>query len=139
MTSLKSSHNIIALDVGERRIGVARADSQTKLPFPVGTVLVDEGTMEQFHQLIADVNPAEIVVGYPRNQQGEATAQTATVQAFARQLEIFGLPIIYQDESLTSVLAEQHLKRLKKSYTKEDIDAYAAVIILSDYLEAHYR
>lgn len=138
MTSPNSIHTILALDIGERRIGVATADSQTKFPVPVGAVSVDESVMESLHRIIREFNPAELVVGFPRNQQGESTAQTRAVQDFAASLDIFGLPVSFQDESLTSVLAEQHLKKSGKPYSKEDIDAHAAAIILGDYLEAHY-
>ena len=54
----------------------------------------------------------------------------------ALRLEAFNLPIIFQDESVTSVIAEERLQSRKKAYTKADIDAEAAAIILQDYLEA---
>jgi RNase H-fold protein (predicted Holliday junction resolvase) len=46
--------------------------------------------------------------------------------------------IVFQDESLTSVIAENRLKTTKKPYTKGDIDAQAAAIILEDYMELHH-
>jgi putative Holliday junction resolvase len=76
-----------------------------------------------------------IVVGYPRNQSGEPTAQTAYVEEFAKQLHDMAPHLVFQDESLTSVLAEQRLRAQGKPYTKGDIDAQAAAIILQDYLE----
>ena len=77
-----------------------------------------------------------IVVGYPRNQSGEPTEQTHKVEAFVKKLrEIYDGEINFKDESLTSVLAEERLKSYKKPYAKADIDAYAAAIILEDYLE----
>ena len=78
------------------------------------------------------------MVGYPRNNDGAPTKQTQYVEAIAKQLEGFGLPIEFQDESLTSVAAESHLKQTKKSYDKKEIDAHAAAIILTDYIESHY-
>ncbi|HET7630493.1 MAG TPA: Holliday junction resolvase RuvX, partial [Candidatus Saccharimonadales bacterium] len=69
---------------------------------------------------------------------GQPTQQTASVEAFADKLKVFQLPIVWQDESLTSVLAEEYLKSHKKTYSKADIDAHAAAIILGDYLEANY-
>ncbi len=53
--------------------------------------------------------------------------------------EADNIKVIEQDESLTSVMAEEVLKSHKKPYTKGDIDAQAATIILQDYLEAHIR
>lgn len=133
-----TNHRFIALDVGERRIGVAQADSETRFPFPVGTVDVDGLEMERLREIITEVQPATIVVGFPRNQKGEPTKQTASVEKFVAGLEYLQIPIVFQDESLTSVLAEEYLKRQKKPYTKADIDSHAATIILGDYLEQTY-
>lgn len=129
---------LVGLDVGEKRIGIARADTSTKLAFPVGTIEVDELLFERLHQIIAEVEPAKIVVGFPRNQSGEATAQSRSVQHFARSLHTFEIPVVYQDESLTSVLAEQRLRQHGKPYEKGDIDSEAARIILQDYIEEQY-
>jgi putative holliday junction resolvase len=52
-------------------------------------------------------------------------------------LQDLGLPIFWQEESLTSVLAEDRLKNSKKDYQKHEIDAEAASIILQDYLEVN--
>ncbi len=132
------ARTLLALDVGGKRIGLARADTGTKLAFPVGTIEVDGVEIERLQQIIAEVEPGTIVVGYPRNQSGETTEQTRAVEAFAVRLEKFGLPVVFQDESLTSVIAEERLKERRKSYVKSDIDSEAATIILQDYLEANY-
>lgn len=128
----------LALDVGERRIGVAAAESTTKLAYPVATIDVDGTEIEQLSRLIEDENASELIVGYPRNQQGEPTKQTASVEAFVSRLESLQIPISYQDESLTSVAAEKYLASKKKPYSKADIDAHAATIILTDYMESKY-
>ena len=136
MTS--AQHTFIALDVGEKRIGVARADSDVRIAFPVCTVTVDGLEVQRLREIVAEVQPSLLVIGYPRNQQGEPTAQTVSVERFVTKLEVLKIPIVYQDESLTSVLAEEYLKRHKKPYTKADIDAHAAAIILGDYVESTY-
>lgn len=138
MSSPNVAKTILALDVGEKRIGVAKADTQIKFPFTLGTIEVNDSVHDTIGRLVDEERPQTIVVGYPRNQSGEITEQTRRVEQFARCLEVFGVPVVFQDESLTSVLAEQHLKATKKTYTKADIDAHAAVIILSDYLESNY-
>jgi putative transcription antitermination factor YqgF len=67
---------------------------------------------------------------------GEETGQTELVKEFVtRRLDGFELPVRYQDESLTSVGAEQELQRRGKPYSKGDIDALAATTILQDYME----
>jgi putative transcription antitermination factor YqgF len=60
------------------------------------------------------------------------------VVEFSKQLEGLELPVEFQDESLTSVVAEDRLKAHKRPYTKGDIDAQAAAIILQDYIEERY-
>ncbi len=132
------SHNIVALDVGEARIGVAHADTKVKFPIAYGVIEVDELEFERLREVITEFDPITIVIGYPRNQNGEATAQTRLVEAFAERLTALQIPLVFQDESLTSVLAEKYLKSQKKPYTKADIDAHAAAIILGDYLEEQY-
>lgn len=136
MTSHK--HSFLALDIGEKRIGVAQADNEVKIAFPLCTIMVDGLELTRLREIIAEVEPSVLVVGYPRNQQGEPTAQTREVERVAATFEAFGVPIVFQDESLTSVLAENYLKRHNKTYTKADIDAHAAAIILGDYLETTY-
>lgn len=130
--------NLLALDIGGRRIGVAKGDTVLRIAHPYETVVVDGSEFTKLEAIVKDVEPEKIVVGFPRNQSGEATAQTQAVQLVAEQLKRFRTPIVFQDESLTSVIAEQRLREAAKPYTKEMIDAEAAAIILQDYLEANY-
>lgn len=134
---MTTSIKYIALDIGERRIGVAAADSDTKLAYPVTTLDVDGAEVTAIGRLIAEHDATVVVVGYPRNQAGEPTQQTSHVEQFVKTLIRSGVAVVYQDESLTSVAAEQHLRSLGRPYGKADVDAHAAVIILTDYLEAH--
>lgn len=126
----------MALDYGAARVGVALADTQIKIAIPYGVLDNNEQLLSEILRLALDNKITKIVVGYPRNQSGEPTAQTAIVEQFFKQLEVvFDGEVVFKDESLTSVLAEQRLKSYKKPYAKGDIDAHAAAIILEDYLE----
>lgn len=127
---------LIALDVGTKYIGVAVADTIVPIATPLPTVIVDGNEVEAVKKVIKDHGAETVVVGYPRNQAGDSTEQTAISEAFATQLG--DIPIVYQDESLTSVIAEDRLKASGKPYEKADIDAMAATIILQDYLEVHH-
>lgn len=126
----------VGLDVGEKRIGVAIADDMVKIAIAYETIEVNGDEIKAIAEIAVRQNADLIVVGYPRNQSGEATAQTAFVEQFAEQLKDIA-PIVFQDESLTSVIAEQRLAATKKPYSKGDIDATAAALILQDYLEAN--
>lgn len=131
------SKNLIALDVGEKRIGVAVADTGVRIAIPYDTLEVDGGVVERIAELMVRNKVDTLVVGYPRNQQGEATKQTEYVERFTEQLKDFAA-IVFQDESLTSVEAEKRLSSRGRGYSKGDIDAEAAAIILQDYIEEYY-
>ncbi len=126
---------LLGLDVGEARIGVALGDTGVRIAIPHGFIDVDGTELEVVAQLVVDHDIDTIIVGYPRNQSGEATAQTAAVEAFATKLKDMTLHVAFQDESLTSVMAEKRLAGRTQPFSKGDIDAEAAAIILQDYLE----
>ncbi len=128
----------LSLDVGEKRIGVAVGDSEVRIAIPYDTLDVDGTEYEQIVRLIGLESADIVVVGYPRNQSGEPTAQTVYVETFAEGLKDSAPKIVFQDESLTSVLAEDRLKSMGKRYEKKDIDMMAASIILQDYMEQEY-
>ena len=130
---------IIGLDIGEKRIGVALVDTSVKIASPHSTILADGTELDQIKRLMSLENTNFLVAGLPRNSKGEETAQSQIVRLFALQLESRGAKIKFQDESLTSVLAERRLKLRKKPYKKEDIDAEAAAIILQDFIESYVQ
>jgi len=128
--------NIVCLDIGEKRIGVAVADTSIRIAVAFDTIDVDGNEIEAIARIVVGEQADIIVVGYPRNQSGEATKQTRYVEAFTARLKDLAPQIVFQDESLTSVHAEEQLSAHKRPYTKADNDARAAAIILQDYLEA---
>jgi putative holliday junction resolvase len=131
-----SNTTLLGLDVGEKRIGVAVADTSVRIAVPLETIEVNGNEIEAIAEAVLREGAGTVVIGYPRNQAGEATAQTDYVEKFAKRLETIDVALVFQDESLTSVMAEQRLKAYNKPYSKGDIDAQAATIILQDYLEA---
>lgn len=129
--------SLLGIDVGTVRIGVAAADSTLPIAVPLTTIAVDGNEIDELAKVIADKKVDTVIVGYPRNQSGDATEQTGITEAFAEKLRSYA-PVVFQDESLTSVMAEERLKAAGKPYEKSDIDAMAAAIILQDYLELHH-
>ena len=129
---------IIGLDIGTKRIGVARADSTTRIAVPSGFIVVDGSEWEKIEKLANLYNTNWFVLGMPRSNEGNETKQSLYVRQFAKELlqKIPDAKIRYQDESLTSVEAEERLKSRKKSYEKGEIDSEAATIILQDFLES---
>ncbi len=135
---MSKSTNIVCLDVGEKRIGVAVGDSSIRIAVPYETVEVDGDEIRTIAEIVTRENTDILVIGYPRNQAGEPTAQTKYVEEFANKLTDIAPKIVFQDESLTSVIAEKRLASYNRPYSKADIDAEAAAIILQDYIEANY-
>jgi putative holliday junction resolvase len=132
-----AGNNLLSLDVGKIRVGVAMSRPEVRIPVALKTLArTAEDFWLQLDHVIEQNNVGTIIVGLPRGLQGQNTAQTAEVQTFGAELaQRTGLPIAWQDEALTSVHAEAALKQTNKNYTKADIDALAACYILNDYLE----
>ena len=128
---------IIGLDVGTKRIGIAKADTSVRIAIPNGYVLVNGQEIPEILR-IARLNDTNFfVVGLPRSNDGNETTQSAYARKFADTLaaSMPGARIYFQDESLTSVVAEERLKKRKKNFEKGEIDAEAASIILQDFIE----
>jgi putative Holliday junction resolvase len=129
---------VLGLDVGDRRIGVAIASLTARLPRPLTTLLQDDSFPQKLRDIITAESIEAIVIGFPRGQDGQPTAQTTVVQAFADELRAYcEMPIHFQDESVTSKQAEAELEARGKPYQRPDIDALAATYILEDFLAEH--
>jgi putative Holliday junction resolvase len=139
---MAARQRVLALDVGQKRIGVAYGDSDTKIAVPSGVILNDDKVIDEIAKLTEQKAIDIVVLGLPRNSQGEETQQSQLVRAFGQRLAGLGRPVVFQDESLTSVEAEVILQQKRcKNYNIRDkaaVDAQAAALILSDYLEANY-
>jgi len=127
-------NNVLGLDIGESKTGVARVNMIARLPQVVATLKNDNNFIPEITKIIKEENIDVMVVGLPRNMNGEETAQTKYVRDYVENyLKSLKLPIIFQDETLSSKAAEVRLAG--SGYKKTDIDAMAAVVILEDYLE----
>jgi putative holliday junction resolvase len=129
--------NLLALDVGGARIGLATASSIARIPSPLTTLTNDETVQDKLQEIINQQGIGILIVGLPRNLSGESTAQTAAIENFAEGLKVFKLPIYFQDEAVTSAKAESELEARGRPYTKEEIDALAATYILEDFLQTY--
>jgi putative Holliday junction resolvase len=126
---------LLGLDVGTARIGVALGDASVRIAIPHDHIEVDGREVEEIARLVISNEIDTVVVGYPRNQSGEPTEQTGLVEAFVDTLKDLDARIVFQDESLTSVMAEARLQVRGQNYSKGNIDSEAAAIILQDYME----
>jgi putative Holliday junction resolvase len=137
----------MALDYGERRIGVAMSDPTRTIGSPLVTLQRRAGKRPPWPEIGKIVNENEvdeIVVGLPLDLSGDETEWTAEVRRFGDDLaRRTGLPVHWIDERLTSVAAERAVRGmgLKRSEReqKERIDAAAAALILDAYLRQRSR
>jgi len=139
---MQGTATFLALDVGERRIGVALADAGVRFAHPLTTLERTADIFEQIKKLIDEHRAATIIVGLPRGLDGQTTEQTRRAEAFVDELQQHtDVPIRWQDEALTSVKAEAELKAThKQAYNKADVDALAATYILEDFIaEQHLK
>ncbi|MDO8507579.1 MAG: Holliday junction resolvase RuvX [bacterium] len=128
----------IALDIGEKRVGVAHSDDMGSFAFPLMTLNADENIGAELDKVIHDEKPEKIVVGQPRNMDGTLGFQAERVKEFVKKyLTSYDTLVDYEDESVTSIEAEKLMKMEGKDPRKEKslIDMYAAKIILESYLE----
>ena len=132
---------LLGLDIGEVRIGVAVCDSLEIAAFPVGLVR-RVGSLQRDVAAVAALaveQEAEgIVVGLPLSLNGEVGPQAQRTQGFAKALaNILPVPLVFWDESLTSVEAEKILiaQGMSRAKRREKIDQTAAALILESYLQ----
>lgn len=131
----QTANNIIALDVGGARIGVALANYVARFANPLTTVQNDGQIWDSLAKIIKDEQVGKVVVGLPRNLSGDDTQQTTVARKFADEVSArFGVDVYLQDEALTSKKAEAELDKRGGKYQRGDVDALAATYILEDYL-----
>ena len=136
---------ILALDIGERRIGVAVSDPLGVVARPVATI--ERASREEDFAAInalVDEHQAElVVVGLPLTLRGEIGPQAQTIQRYAEALEeTLAVPMTMWDERYTTASAEEVLRRrgdVGRRKGKKGIDAVAAAFILQAYLDSSGR
>jgi putative holliday junction resolvase len=131
---------IMALDVGEKNIGVAVSDALllTAQGRPTLKRTGWEGDVRQLRRLIEENDVEQIVVGKPLHMGGQESRQSQRMKQFAMKLsKNLGLPVILWDERLTSFEAEQQLEAAGLNWRerKKHVDKVAAMLILQDYLD----
>jgi len=148
---------LMALDVGEIRIGVALSDASGFLASPYTTLHTtrdETTTWTAIQQLIEETEAQGLIVGLPVSLDGEIHAQAERIMAFTERLKAhISLPVTFWDERLSTVEAERLLaeRGLNPRGRKKgqrgghrrgkraglEIDALAAAVILQGYLDQH--
>jgi len=127
---------ILALDIGEKRIGLAITDETKFFAFPLKVVSPLEFDSE-ISEIVGCESIEKIIVGLPRNMDGSIGFQAEKVKQFSEEtLKRYADLIEYEDETVTSIEAKESMKLEGKNPEKHktEVDAYAAKIILDSYL-----
>ena len=140
---------VLGIDFGRRRIGLALSDATGLLARPWKTLAADGSTRTvtalaaEIAALIAEPDGlSAVALGYPRRLGGERNEQTTAVEQLAAALRgLVGVPIVLQDERLSSHEADALLARSETDWRrrKTRLDAASAAVILQDYLDAQPR
>ena len=134
------NERIVALDVGDRRIGIAVSDplGVTAQPIETYTRIGYGPDSRHIAEIARRYETDRILCGLPRNMDGTQGFQVEKVKEFAAKLEELGLVIEYYDERMTTMLAESALleANMRREDRKKKVDMVAAVVILQSYLDA---
>ena len=133
---------LLALDVGEKRVGVALCDETQTLARPLMT-LKRASKKEDFAKiavLCQEQRIEKVIIGLPKTLRGEEGPQAQRVRRYADELRAaLSLPIDFWDERYSSVDAQERLAASgRKARAKGEIDSAAAAIILQEYLDAQH-
>lgn len=132
---------ILAMDVGDRRIGMAVSDVMGWTAQGIDTLerKNKKYDKEQIAKTIDLYHPEKLVLGLPRNMNGTIGPQGEKVKAFGDFIkkEVYQGEIIYWDERLTSVLANRIMidADVSRKRRKDKVDMMAAIFILQSYLD----
>lgn len=139
----------VGIDLGERRIGLAISDATATLARPVKTIERAGSDADAARQLRAEIaaldeeqDVASVVVGLPKRLDGSPNDQTKRVERMIALLaKELGVPVVTQDERLSSREAEERLSLREKDWRKRKarLDSASAAVILQDYLDARAR
>lgn len=131
---------VLAFDFGEARIGVATGSTELAIPHPLETIAADdnERRFARIGVLIADWQPALLVVGLPLAPDGSEHELTRLARKFANRLHgRFNLPVELVDERFSSASAAEALRQagLSGRRQKPALDQVAAMQILQDWFD----
>ena len=132
---------ILALDMGEKNIGVAVSD-----PLEItaqGVTVIRRSSIKKdlarIRELVQEFTVEKIVLGYPLNMDGSAGKKAQEIMLMKDKLaNVFSLPVVIWDERLTTVAAQRTLldAGLRRAQRKKVIDKVAAVLILESYMQS---
>jgi putative holliday junction resolvase len=132
---------VIAIDLGARRIGVAKTDALGLAALPHATIARHGGQrdLDVIAALVRELDAERVVLGLPLSPEGEVGRAAKSVQAFAERLRAaLSVPVDLIDESFSTVEAEEVLLAadVSRARRREVVDQLAAAVILRRWLDS---
>ncbi len=133
---------VLGLDIGEKRIGVAVADTTTGLAMPLRVMNAQEviDNAQSWRMLVQDNEPDLLVCGLPKTMRGATGQQAARIRELAERIaQSCGVPLEFADERLSSAEAKRVLRAqgLSEREMRGKIDSVAASLFLETWLAAN--
>jgi len=144
-TSGSQTSGCVGFDYGTKRIGVAIGNSAFATAKPLCVVRNNNGTpdWDSIDAIIEQWEPAQLVVGWPLNPDGEVQELCNHVNGFIKKLiKRYAVPVAKVDERFSSNAAQQHIRQMRQSGQRqrksrhEDIDSVAAALLLETWFSA---
>lgn len=132
---------LLAIDYGEKRIGLAITDPLNIFAYPLVTLSNDSNFQAQLKKIIDDYHVVKILLGYPLKESGAKSKISILIEKFKENLEKdTSLPVEFVDERYSSEIAKQRIIETvpskKKRRNKSLIDKNAAAVLLEDYISS---
>ena len=135
-----TEQRIVCLDIGDARIGVAVSDPTGTIATPVEVIRrIGWGPdIQKITEICNRYDTHLILSGLPLNMDGSEGFQAKKIREFCNQLEKHGLNVVFQDERLSTVTAEEALIEggVSRSGRRQVVDKIAASVILQQWLES---
>lgn len=127
----------IGIDYGSKKVGIAFSDEAGMMGFPYATLTNSAGLVDELAKLIAEKQVGAVVMGESKNFSGEDNPVAQEAHAFAARLsERANVPIHFEPETYTTQFARRYPDGTRMAGSP-DVDAAAAALILTGYLERH--
>ena len=132
--------NVLSLDIGSVRVGVAWGSTETKLAFPLSILDLGDflNNSKKVKGIIEEFNPGLLVIGNPVSLNGEENSQSLKVKDLGSKIaKVLLLPVEFVDERLTSKQAKKILKNkgLNQKQMRGKLDDIAASLILQSWFD----
>lgn len=136
--------NVLALDIGDARVGIAHGYVSSQISTPLKVLSLDEvlNKSKNFQLILDDYMPEKFVIGLPKSLNGEENDQANHVKEIAEEISLlYGFPVEFIDERLSSSEAKAILREqgLSEKEMRGKVDSVAASLFLETWLKAQKK